>query len=216
MALKELFVNPTCRYIVIAGCARYWAGFAIGFYMPSFFGGIYPTYYATYYAPLNAAVVSLCGFTSAIMGGIISDKYEKRGYFMTKAWVCTIGSGLGIPTIMLCTLVTSNFWISLLGLALEYLVAECWIGPAITMILNSISPENKGLAVGAFLFFCSMFGMFSTLTLGKLGKAYNVTENPDTAGVLMCIYVSAGYGLSLPFFLLAGRNYTKVKLLEVR
>ena len=54
------------------------------------------------------------------------------------------------------------------GLALEYLFAESWIGPAITMVINTISPENKGFAVSAFLFFATIAGMISTTTLGAL------------------------------------------------
>lgn len=40
-ALKELFLNETCRYLVVAGVFRYWAGYSIGFFMPKFFGGVY-------------------------------------------------------------------------------------------------------------------------------------------------------------------------------
>jgi len=47
-------------------------------------------------------------------------------------------------------------------LGLEYLVAEGWVGPAITMVINVISPENKGFAVSAFLFCCTVAGTIST------------------------------------------------------
>lgn len=66
-------------------------------------------------------------------------------------------------------------------LALEYLVAEGWIGPAITMILNTISPENKGFAVSAFLFLCTVAGTISNAILGELQKQYIPTDKtaPD-------------------------------------
>lgn len=88
---------------------------------------------------MNAAVVSICGLASSVGGGLISDYFDRKGYLMSKAMVCFIGTALGIPTILLCVLVQSNFWLSMTGLALEYLVAECWIGPTITMILGVVS-----------------------------------------------------------------------------
>jgi hypothetical protein len=54
------------------------------------------------------------------------------------------GSLLGCPTIALCTLSQKSFGLSMYYLFMEYLFAECWSSPAITMILNTITPENKG------------------------------------------------------------------------
>jgi nitrate/nitrite transporter NarK len=69
-------MNPTPRYITIAASCRFFAGYAIGFYMPSYFQQNFPED-KTAYSTVNALVVSVCGFTSALMGGIISDKYTQ-------------------------------------------------------------------------------------------------------------------------------------------
>jgi hypothetical protein len=53
-------------------------------------------------------------------------------------------------------------------LGFEYLVAENWVSPAITMILNTISPSNKGYGVSAFLFFATIAGTISTYLCGLL------------------------------------------------
>jgi MFS family permease len=98
----EIFTNPTCRWVVIAGSFRFFGGYAIGYYMPSFFGKLYPDY-QTEYSILNAFVVSFGGFCSSYGGGVLSDIYEKKTY-MSKAYVCIIGSLLGVPTIAICTL----------------------------------------------------------------------------------------------------------------
>jgi hypothetical protein len=163
----ELFLVPTCRYATIAGSFRFFGGYAIGFFMPSYFGGIYPDDKKAY-SILNSVVVSACGFTSSITGGLVCDYFEKKGYYMTKAYVCIFAGAMGIPTIMGCTLLQNNFYISIMFLGLEYLVAECWVSPAITMVVNTISPENKGTAVSAYLFCCTIAGTFSTWLLGKL------------------------------------------------
>jgi sugar phosphate permease len=77
--------------------------------------------------------VAGCGFISTILGGLISDRYEKKNR-MTKAYVCMIGSVLAIPAIAMCVLNTNNFYLSLFFMAIKYLLAECWMSPAITMM----------------------------------------------------------------------------------
>lgn len=85
-ASAEIFTNPTCRWVCIAGSFRFFGGYAIGYYLQSYFGGVYPDDYKLY-GVLNAFVVSVGGFISALAGGYISDKYEKR-YPMIKSMVC--------------------------------------------------------------------------------------------------------------------------------
>jgi len=214
-AAAEIFINPTCRWTVIAGSFRFFGGYAIGFFMPAYFGGMYPLR-KKWYAGLNAAIVSLCGFTSSLCGGIVSDKYEKQGNYMTKAYVCIFAGLLGLPTIALCTLINSSFWFSIAMLGLEYLFAECWFGPAITMVLNTISPENKGFAVSAFLFCTTIAGTISTALLGYLENAYNAKENPSAYGYILCVFICFSYGGSIPFFFLAGKSYEKFKIKEAK
>lgn len=135
---------------------------------------------------------------------------------MSKAYVCIIGTALGIPTILMCTLSQgeNQFYIAIIGLALEYLTAECWIGPAITMVINTISPANKGFAVSAFLFFATIAGMISTTTLGALQDHYEAKTNPQYYGWILACFVVIPYAISLPFFYFAGRTYTEFKIAE--
>lgn len=192
---------------------RFFGGYAIGFFMPKYFNSVY-TADKSKYAIANSFVVSVCGLVSSLSGGILSDKYEKKGIYMSKAYICMIGTFGGIPTIMMCTLLQNNFWISILGLGLEYLLAECWIGPAITILINTISPENKGFAVSAFLFMATVSGTISTTLLGYLQEKFDAANNPKLYGYILCAFVVFAYAGSLPFFLLAGRNYTAIKLKE--
>jgi len=208
-------VNPTCRWVTIAAACRFFGGYSIGFFGASYFNKNWPDKKNTY-GFLNALVVSICGFTSAIAGGYISDASEKKGIYMSKAYVCMAGTSLAIPFVCLCYLFRgfenddTNFYVALVSLALEYLFAECWIGPAITMIINTISPENKGFAVSAFLFFATISGTIATSTLGVLGTHFEAAENPRVYGYLLAVYVCIAYAASLPFFLVAGRSYTAV------
>lgn len=180
--------------------------------MPSYFGKIYPENETTY-SVLNAFVVSCGGFISAYGGGLLSDKFESKTY-MSKAYVCIIGSLLGVPTIAVCLLYQKSFAVSITFLFLEYLTAECWNAPAITMILNTISPDNKGYAVSVYSFFATMSGTVSTALLGSFESTYSVNLYPERYGYILFAFVCFSYLGSVPFFVLAGRSYTALNKRE--
>ena len=81
----------------------------------------------------NALIISLCGFMSTVLCGVLSDKFENKSR-MTKAYICMAGSAFAIPAIMACVLTTNNFYISLIALAIKYILSEGWMSPAITMM----------------------------------------------------------------------------------
>jgi hypothetical protein len=74
-ALGEIVTNPTARYVTIAACFRFIGGFAIGYYHEKYIVGVYPDYQTTF-SWMNASILSIGGFLSQFIGGIISDKYE--------------------------------------------------------------------------------------------------------------------------------------------
>ena len=100
----ELWVNPTCRYCTIGCFFRFFGGYAIGFYMQTYFNNVYPTY-IDQYAVGNAFAVSACGLFSSISGGYIADVYEKKNVLMSKAYICLASAVLGSITFSLVTLV---------------------------------------------------------------------------------------------------------------
>ena len=103
---------------------RYFETFSIIYYLPAFFQQVWPAF-KTEYSIYNAAIVAILGFLSTLIGGIISDKYEKKNR-MTKAIVCMTGSLLAIPAIWACTMGTSNFYLALAFMGLKFLISECW------------------------------------------------------------------------------------------
>jgi len=130
---------------------------------------------------------------------------------MGKAYICILSALLGIPTIALCTLVQSSFWFSLGMLGLEYLFAESWLGPSITMVINTISPENKGFAVSAYLFFATVAGTIATELLGVLQTHFEAKTHPSRYGYILFFFVLFSYGGSIPFMWLAGQHYKTFK-----
>ena len=181
--------------------------------MPKYFGTIYAPY-KTEYSVGNAFVVSLCGLTSSLGGAYLADRWERNGTYMGKAYICILSALLGIPTIALCTLVQNSFWFSLGMLGLEYLFAESWLGPSITMVINTASPKNKGFAVSAYLFFATVAGTIATELLGVLQQYYNAKDHPELYGYILFAFVLFSYAGSIPFMWLAGRHYTAFKIKE--
>ena len=95
------------------------------------------------------------------------------------------------------------------------------------MLINTISPQNKGfgmflmlftpIAVSAYLFFTTMAGTISTALLGVLSEAYDTKGHPERSGYIMCAFVFFSYLGSVPWFYLAGlsyRDHLKKKELE--
>ena len=193
---------------MVAGGFRFWTGYAIAFYMPDYFQSIYPDNYSLYSA-LNAGVVSVGGFASSMIGGYLSDKYEPRNA-MTKAYVCMYGTLLGIPTLA-GTLLFGNFSLSITMLFLEYLVAECWLSPAISLIQATIPVNSRGVAISVYLLYITAFGTLSNFLTGVINEAFNSAENPQTKPWILFIVTASGYALSVPCFYLAGRNYCAFK-----
>jgi nitrate/nitrite transporter NarK len=66
--------NPVTRSVTIAGMFNYVGGYACMYYMPAFFQQVYPNFRSEF-ASINAFSISLLGFVSAVLGGIISDRF---------------------------------------------------------------------------------------------------------------------------------------------
>ena len=96
---------------------------------------------------------------------------------MTISYVCIFCTFMAIPTLSVCLMVQNNFDLSITMLALKYIFSEGWEGPSITMIVNAISPENKGLGVSAFLFCSIIMGTVALYLLGYLEDKYDAYDH---------------------------------------
>lgn len=118
---------------------------------------------------LNAVLASVLCFSSALIGGYLSDKYQTDDP-LTKSRICILSSLGAAPFITLSFLINDNFWASILMLAANYLIAEAWSAPTITMLLDTTSQKNQGFTVNAYLLFGTMAGVFSTSILDWLNN----------------------------------------------
>ena len=85
------------------------------------------------YGLFNGLSVMIGGFSSQLIAGQISDRFEKTVPSI-KPYVCMGMSMAGIVTTCMCFLFTFDFYFSMAFLFLTYLCAEGWMSPAVAMI----------------------------------------------------------------------------------
>ena len=73
-SLTDLMKNKVTRYATLAGMANFMGGYSCMYFMPAFYQQVYPGFKLAF-ANMNALSLAVMGFTSALVGGIISDKY---------------------------------------------------------------------------------------------------------------------------------------------
>ncbi len=160
--------NPVVVSLLLAGGIRYMAGYSIAGFLPLYFETAFPDF-VTAYSIGNASVVSIGGALSSYAGGAIADRITARQGQHMSLLVPAVGSVLGILA-MAPVLYTGNFWVAMTGLLLEYVVAECWFGPAIAALQTSLPTRARGIGLGAFGLITTMFGSLMTFILGFLLK----------------------------------------------
>ena len=143
------------------------------------------------------------------MGGLLGDYFEKKNK-MAKAFVAIFGAIVAIPLIAgCCAFKSTNFYVSMAFLALEFMVSEGWMAPTMTMMQRTVKPKAQGSIVSAYLFFLTLGGMSSSILLGFLANLLKCKENPLMYGKLVFYGSVGGYLCSIPAFWMAGRSYKK-------
>lgn len=151
-------------------------------------------------------MASVLGFISALAGGVLSDKY--RHIPMMKAYICIFSGLISAPALAVCFLKQDDFTVSVICLGINYLFAESWGSPAITMLMDSTSVENMGFAVSAYLFMTTIGGMLATTALGLIQSRLDAESDVSLYGTTLCYFMMFSYLGSIPFWYLAGRSYS--------
>lgn len=118
--MREMTDNPVCANIFAAGFVRTIGSTIVTAYTPVFFQRVFPGFKAKY-AMLNAMALIGCGISSSLLGGIISDKFEKKSY-MTKANIIMTGNVLSIPLVAMAVF-SQNFYFAMIAFALKIFVS---------------------------------------------------------------------------------------------
>ena len=155
-ALKELFVNDCALWVLLAACLRTQQGIAMGLFTNEYFR-VYPGTENEF--QMLSTVSGLIGTFICTLGtAVISDTYDNINY-MTKAYICIITTMISIPCCCMIYLVQSNFWISMTGLFIEYLLSTGWGQPAIGILSTCCDAAVRGTAISVFFFLISIFGV---------------------------------------------------------
>eukprot|EP00630_Chrysocystis_fragilis_P007346 CAMPEP_0197395608 /NCGR_PEP_ID=MMETSP1165-20131217/7168_1 /TAXON_ID=284809 /ORGANISM="Chrysocystis fragilis, Strain CCMP3189" /LENGTH=448 /DNA_ID=CAMNT_0042921373 /DNA_START=30 /DNA_END=1379 /DNA_ORIENTATION=+ len=203
-ALKTIFTNKLVVILFAASSLRFMGGYAIAGYLPTFYAEVFPSF-DQQYSYLNAYVVAAGGFLSSWLGGMLADKWhtvEKRARMYLPACGC-FGA---LPFMAVCCL-APDFYVSiLLGLFLEYLVAECWFGPVVATMQSALPPDCRALAIACFTLIATFFGSAASYLIGEvydllLASGYK----PQIVKWIVLWSVLVSYGSSGLLFLFGSR-----------
>ena len=119
-----------------------------------------------------------------------------------RLYLSAVGCFLGIPFFCICAL-APNFYVSiLLGLFMEYVVAECWFGPVVAVIQKSLSPTSRVLAIACFTLIATFFGSAASVVIGVIYDSMRSSGHHDSCIrwlVLWSVAISYRHlGLPLP------------------
>jgi MFS family permease len=130
--LKDINQNPVCKNVYLAGFSRNFGSTAVNAFLPVFFMKTFP-HMQSQYCILNAFIYTLLGFASNMLGGLLSDYYEKKKNYRAKARICVFGNLMAIPLTGVACL-AGNFWVAMTCFALKILVSGGHFAPSVTMM----------------------------------------------------------------------------------
>ena len=81
---------------------------------------------------INAFSLTLFGLSSSIVGGIISDKFEKKSY-MAKTALILFGNLFSIPLVILA-MCTNSFYLAISLMSAKILITGTYLSPSLTMM----------------------------------------------------------------------------------
>ena len=74
-SIKELWKNPTAKWVTIGGSFRFFESFTIVYFLPSFYQHMYPLLKSEF-GILNGLIQGFGGMISIIGCGVLGDKLE--------------------------------------------------------------------------------------------------------------------------------------------
>jgi len=194
--LGEVLASTRVQLLFLASFLRFCSGLLIGVWSAPYFRQIFPDN-ASDYAVAQAAITASCGIVSGLIGGALADRLKKgddMDYIGRQLWIPVAGNLLAIPAWYMAITSVDSFQVAMVWLAIEYLVAECWFGPTISVLQSSVGPKAGGTAQGLF----TVTGALGNLAPAALGFFYEQQNggNSEELTRLLTITVCGCYVLS--------------------
>lgn len=165
---------------------------------------------------LWSTIGGLAGSFICTLGtAIISDRYDNINY-MTKAYICIVTTMVSIPCCLMIYLCQSNFWVSMSGLFIEYLLSTGWGQPAIGILSTVCDSAIRGTAISVFFFLITIFGVIAPYFYIALQNHYGLDakEEAQEFGILIACCTVIPCIIALPCFYIAGVKYSWFKYHE--
>lgn len=196
--------------IFAATATRFCAGFAIAVWTLPLLRATFPDRSADL-GLAYALLVAAAGSASALLGGRIADACPdfkaklpapfSRNANAARAIVPTIGSILAAP-LFYAALQAQDFSHAIVLLTLEFLVAECWIGPTTALLAASCDPRQRGFAQGIFTSL-TLVGNLAPIAIGAaLEKGLVDSPKLLLSTVVLAAYLSSSLAFTIVAFLL--------------
>jgi MFS family permease len=193
-AISEVLQSSDAQILLAASALRFAAGFTIGIWKAPFVFGKFPGS-ESIFAGSNAAIVAGGGLLSSLLGGfvadLLADKFGKENP-RVRVWVPAIGSLLAAPLWAAFVLADTPRAAASFLLA-EYLAAECWVGPTLAGLYNSVPQNRRGTAQGLFSILTAV-GNIAPLLVGLL--VAGAAGAPMSLGDSLIASVGGAYVLS--------------------
>jgi len=181
--------SNAAKCLLMAAFCRFCAGFGILVWLATAVKLRHPDHLAAF-AVYNTLIKVFAGGFASLAGGVIADLLKHHSWGVRSSPIfCALLSGAAAPLWYMVLQENSTFETSMLWLLVQYLVAECWFGPAIATLQNAVPVEHRGAAQGVFTAMTAL-GNLMPACLGLFGPETIVTGLQ--AGVAACYVLSCG------------------------
>ena len=184
----EVLSTSRVKWLFLASFLRFSAGLTIGVWSAAYFRGAFPEN-VTDYAVAQAVITSVCGVVSGLIGGIAADwlsstAQDSNDPVGRKLLVPVVGSVLAAPAFYYSIHSGGSFELAMFCLAVEYLVAECWFGPTISVLQATVGSKIGGTAQGLF----TLTGAVGNLAPTLLGFLVSKAAGVESTGTCPLVY----------------------------
>jgi len=192
-SMQEALAPTSVRWLFVASTLRFCIGFAILVWLPTVVRDRFPDNVAEF-AAYNAGIKAFAGGFASVAGGVLADTLrttalgERAGLLLNVA-----ASMLAAPVWYMVLREGNSFYECMAFLCLSYLVAESWLGPAVSTLQTLVPADRRGVAQGLFSALTSV-GNVAPALIGLLPAAsLPVVLQESIAG---CYVLSAGVFLA--------------------
>jgi predicted MFS family arabinose efflux permease len=194
--MYTLLTNPRVLLLIAAASVRSSGGWIISAYLPIYYSRAFVNM-GVQFGVINGLIVGTGGMFSSYVGGVIAARWGDA-FPGGVAWLPAVSS-LSALVPMTVTLYAKSFNVSLVAWCLQVVLAECWLGPGMTILQMEVPPDAMGLAVTILLF-------ANTVIAAAFGPYAVSMLDPGTADVRWPIMtqIAVSYAGSAALFGLIG------------